>query len=131
MEKTTLHLPPEFAALASEHFRLLTSENLKKRRDTVELRLSGYSDVMHLIADLVKVSIMALDGAEGNARFNEPNANISGVLTVILDLLPYEEAELLDLIRYATMEPMAGGIEDWDFVLQSISLKAPPDLSCN
>lgn len=56
-------------------------------------------------SDIVKVSLLALKFETSCTRIPEPNANISGVLSIILDLLPYEEAELLDHIREAVLQP--------------------------
>ncbi|MBD3581743.1 hypothetical protein [Flavobacterium selenitireducens] len=131
MTTAGLTLAPEFLALAADHFRLLTSENLKKKQDTVELRLSGYSDVMFLIADIVKVSLLALNKGENSDYpfIPDPASNVSGVLSVILDLLPYEEANLLDKIRGAVPDHGGAQEEDWDFISQSIRLTAPASLS--
>ncbi|RZJ69865.1 hypothetical protein [Flavobacterium sp.] len=133
MKTETLRLSADMRDLALQHFRLLQSENPHKKRDTVELRLSGYRDVMHLIADIVKVSILALEnGGTGERAFiSDPTLNVSGVLSLILDLLPYEEADLLDKIRHASFEPNRGAERDWDFILRTISLTAPASLSEN
>lgn len=131
MKTENLILPPQLFDLAKDHFRLLKSENLKRKRDTVELRLSGYSDVMHLISDIVKVSILALGDGEnsGHMSIPDPASNVSGVLSVILDLIPYEEAELLDAMRYSVLEDnRVDSEEDWDFVLRTVTLTPPDDL---
>ncbi|WP_162128717.1 hypothetical protein [Flavobacterium phycosphaerae] len=53
----------------------MESQNVKKKRDTIQLNLSGYSDVMFLIADIVKVSILALEAGDhgGSAHIPEPS----------------------------------------------------------
>lgn len=78
----------ELPELAKEHFVLLQTESSKNHIDTVQLRLSGYSDVMHLMADIVKVCILAIGDGEthGNANIPSPESNISGVLGILLDL---------------------------------------------
>ena len=85
---------------------LLDRKNHKRKRDTIELNLSGYSDVMFLIADIVKVCILALHADDNSIPgIPEPATNISGVLGIILDLVPYEEIDLLDLIREEVLNP--------------------------
>ncbi|WP_412476766.1 hypothetical protein [Flavobacterium sp. TBRC 19031] len=90
--KTLTHLPQPLRELAAKHFALLESQNPKKGLDTLQLNLSGYSDVMFLMADIVKVCMLALEGETSSSRIPEPATNISGVLGIILDLIPYEEA---------------------------------------
>lgn len=103
--KTLTHLPQPLRELAAKHFALLESQNPKKGLDTLQLNLSGYSDVMFLMADIVKVCMLALEGETSSSRIPEPATNISGVLGIILDLIPYEEAELLDTIRQQLLNP--------------------------
>jgi len=123
MKTESLEIPQHLADIASDHFRLLKPANLKRKIDTVELRLSGYSDVMYLIADIVKVSILALDAAGDSHRsIPDPPSNIGGILSVILDLIPYEEAELLDKIRYSVLTSDKSESDDWDFLLRSATL---------
>lgn len=120
------HLPEPLRQLAEKHFVLLESQNIKKKRDTIQLNLSGYSDVMFLIADIVKVCILALEGDTSCNRIPEPTTNISGVLGIILDLVPYEEADLLDHIREAVLQPTDEPTEDRaDYILENLFLTQP------
>ena len=120
------HLPEPLRQLAEKHFVLLESQNIKKKRDTIQLNLSGYSDVMFLIADIVKVCILALEGDTSCNRIPEPTTNISGVLGIILDLVPYEEADLLDHIREAVLQPTDEPTEDRaDNILENLFLTLP------
>jgi len=123
----TLHLPDNLRQIAQEHFVLLEPENIAKKRDTVEIRLSGYSDVTHLIGDIVKVCILAMgDGSpQTTAHIPSPESNISVVLPIILDLLPYEESDLLDRIRHDVLNPETFEETDWDLILETISLTPP------
>lgn len=123
-------LPPDLRDLASKYLVLLQSHNVKKKRDTIQLNLSGYSDVMFLIADIVKVSILALEAGEhgGTAHIPEPSTNIAGVLGVILDLIPYEEADLLDYIRESVLQPEDPTLITEDFIVENIYLSPPSQL---
>lgn len=123
------HLPPELRQIAEKHFVLLESQNIKKKRDTIQLNLSGYSDVMFLIADIVKVCILALEGDTSCNRIPEPTTNISGVLGIILDLVPYEEADLLDHLREAVLQPTEEQTEEReDYLLENLFLTLPTSL---
>jgi hypothetical protein len=121
--KNTTHLPENLRELAAKAFVLLQSQNAKKKRDTIQLNLSGYADVMYLIADIVKVSILALEGETSCTRIPEPSVNISGVLGIILDLIPYEEADLLDTLREAVLSPQTSHEEQ--FIMENIFLTLP------
>lgn len=76
------YLPEPLREVATNHFRLLEAKNVNRKRDVLELSLSGYGDVMFLIADIVKVCLLALEGVqtENCSRVVEPTSNISGVL---------------------------------------------------
>jgi hypothetical protein len=125
--KENLILPEPLRKLAANHFVLLQSENHRNKSDTVGLHISGYSDVMYLVGDIVKVCLLALGDTENrsHASVPEPACNISGVLSLVLDLLPYEEAGLLDLLREASFEAGQPEDEDWGFELASITLSPP------
>ena len=123
-----LYLPEPLREIAANHFRLLEPKNIKKKRDALELTLSGYSDVMFLIADIVKTCLLALEGAETEncSRIPGPTSNIGGVLGIVLDLLPYEEMDLLDKIRDAVLEPKA--VPEEEFILENLFLTMPTSL---
>jgi hypothetical protein len=123
MERIT-YFPDNLRQLAEKHFVLLESQNPKKKRDTIQLNLSGYSDVMYLIADITKVCMLALEGETSSNRIPEPMVNISGVLGIVLDLIPYEEAELLDKMREAVLK---SGHEQ-EFIIENLYLTAPSQL---
>jgi hypothetical protein len=126
MNNQIKHLPTELRQIAEKHFVLLESQNIKKKRDTIQLNLSGYSDVMFLIADIVKVCILALEGDTSCNRIPEPTTNISGVLGIILDLVPYEEADLLDHLREAVLQPTEEQTEEReDYILENLFLTLP------
>lgn len=123
-----LYLPEPLREVATNHFRLLEAKNVNRKRDVLELSLSGYGDVMFLIADIVKVCLLALEGVqtENCSRVVEPTSNISGVLGIVLDLLPYEEMDFLDKIREAVLEP--GEAPEEEFILENIFLAMPTSL---
>jgi hypothetical protein len=125
MKNEIPYLTPELRELAEMYFIMLKSESRAKKRDTLQLNLSGYADVMYLIADITKVCMMALEYETSCTRIPEPMVNISGVLGIILDLIPYEEADLLDKIREAVLLPeMAEPVEE-DYILENLFLTLP------
>jgi hypothetical protein len=121
-------LSPALRELAEQHFVLLESVNVAKKRDVLQLNLSGYSDVLFLIADLVKVSLLALEADGNSSKIPEPTTNISGVLSIILDLLPYEEAGLLDKIREAVLQTEDAVEAEDDFMVENLFLTMPVGL---
>ncbi len=126
--KNINHLPPQLREIAQQHFVLLESQNAKKKRDTIQLNLSGYSDVMYLIADIVKVCMLALEGETSFTRIPEPATNICGVLGIILDLVPYEEADLLDKIREAVLNPADEQAQEHNYIVENYYLNLPSEL---
>jgi hypothetical protein len=128
MDTKNLFLNQHFRALLEEHSVLLSAEGNKGRK-TIKLRISGYNDAVHLISDIVKVSILALSAQDtyGNATIPEPNSNICNVLSIILDLLPYEETELLDILYSLQSETMSENELD-DFYIENIFLIPPTGL---
>lgn len=131
MKTQTTQLTPQLKQLTEKYCVLLESRNVSKKRDTIQLNLSGYSDVMFLIADIVKVSILALEGSESHSSTNipEPSVNITGVLGIILDLIPYEEADLLDLLRESVLDNSeTATIIDDDIYIENFFITPPSDL---
>jgi hypothetical protein len=120
-------LTPEFLDAIKGQFQLLNRMKTNNRKiDKVELHLSGYEDVMHLVSDIVKVCILALEGETSYLRIPEPTHNICGVLAIVLDLIPYEEAGLLDMIREQMLYPSEVETkEEQDFLIENYYLSPP------
>jgi hypothetical protein len=91
------------ALLTANSFRLLKPANKKNNSFILEVRVTGYNDTMHYIAHLIKVSIMALEGKDSfsSPYIPEPEVNISSMLELVLNMIPYEESELLDVLYQA------------------------------
>ena len=89
-----------FQNLSAKDFPLLAPANKSNTAFTLEVRLGGYNDAMHYIAHLVKVCILALEGQDvcGSPYIPQPEVNVSSVLELALNMIPYEESELLDKI---------------------------------
>ena len=125
MSNEPLPLTPQLRELAETYFVTLQPSPHAKDRDTLQLNLSGYSDVMYLIGDIVKTCLLALEGETSFRTIPEPMMNISGVLGIVLDLIPYEEADLLDKIRQAVLHPETAVQKEPDFLLENIILTVP------
>lgn len=116
--------------LNQNHFPLLTRQSGKKQIDTLKLYLHGYTDVMHLIANITKTCLLALEHETSRPQIPDPSTNVSGLLTLILDLIPYEEADLLDKLREAALEP--GSCETFFenvYCVENLFLTMPKQLS--
>ncbi|MFT3794663.1 hypothetical protein [Flavobacterium sp.] len=96
----------EQSDLLKPHFVLLEPLSVKNEHFKCELWLGGYQEMMHTVADLVKVCMLALETADsGNFKeIKDPNTNIAGVLSLVLNMIPYEEAELLDILHQSCLK---------------------------
>ncbi|MEH6658050.1 hypothetical protein [Leeuwenhoekiella marinoflava] len=86
--------------IGEEHLRKLVPHPHIKNNYKISFPVQNHLHLMFLIEDLIKVSVMALNGIErGRDRpLKEPQRSISEVLKHALDLLPLEEAEFIDKI---------------------------------
>ncbi|MDL5511210.1 hypothetical protein QSE00_05250 [Arenibacter sp. M-2] len=89
----------KISELAKEHFHTLKRYPSKKELYTVNLITDGYLETSFMISSLLKVCITALDAERTpNNVVQEPDQNIQEVLGYVLNMIPYEEMELLDKI---------------------------------
>ncbi|MNR39664.1 hypothetical protein D3C85_1578900 [compost metagenome] len=67
----------------------------------MELKVSGYNEVNSMLADILKVSILALehDPPYVSRTIQNPEINVMGLLEIAVQLLPHGEMELLDEIH--------------------------------
>ena len=90
----------ELRELTGNCFKTLRPDKHKKGSYTIELNVDGYLDLLFTIANLIKVSILALDSDETcSSEVQNPPINITNMLEIALQLLPYDEAEFLDQSR--------------------------------
>lgn len=86
--------------LTQEHFYILKPHPHRKDVFHINLLTNGYLDTSFMIANLVKVCIMALEADYGpDHLIKEPKKDISEVLGFVLQMIPFEEMELLDKIN--------------------------------
>ncbi|MFT3794662.1 hypothetical protein [Flavobacterium sp.] len=80
-------------------FSQLTAEGDNNERLTAKITVAGYSGLMFLILDILKVSLLALESdlpKSSNAR--DPNTDIASLIDLAIQLLPLQELELLDIL---------------------------------
>lgn len=95
----------DLKAVAKESFVVLKPNRHSKGKCTVALEINSYIELHWLMMDLIKVSIMALDAEqESMTKVKSPCGAIRGVLEILLQLVPLEEAELLDMVRAVLLD---------------------------
>jgi hypothetical protein len=100
METNETEEQKELQELARNGFKTLRPAIYKKEMYNVEIEVEGYLDLLFTVANLIKVSIMALDTDEPFSNLiPNPPTNIRNMLEIALQLLPFEEAEFLDKSR--------------------------------
>ncbi|UJH89676.1 hypothetical protein LZ575_11345 [Antarcticibacterium sp. 1MA-6-2] len=86
--------------LAPNLFRTLREDEERERSYRAQIEFTSYVELISTISDLLKLCITeACYDAEGASPYIKRPLNIQGVLELILQLLPVDEAELLDEIR--------------------------------
>ncbi|CAH8294184.1 HEPN domain-containing protein [Mariniflexile fucanivorans] len=87
-------------SLSKKDFSSLTPYSFKKGHYTIGLVTEGYLETSFMISNLLKVCIIAMEADHCSTRsIPEPEHNIREVLGYVLDMLPHNEMELLDVIR--------------------------------
>lgn len=105
METKQIKTLDDLKAVAKESFVLLRPNRNSKEKFTVSLETNSYIELHWLMMDLIKVSIMALDAEqESMTKVKSPCGPIRGVLEILLQLVPLEEAELLDTIHELVLD---------------------------
>lgn len=105
METKQIKTLEDLKAVAKESFVVLKPNRHGKEKFTVSLEMNSHIELHWLMMDLIKVSIMALDAEqESMTKVKSPCGAIRGVLEILLQLVPLEEAELLDRIHELLLE---------------------------
>lgn len=92
--------------MTKTHFKMLQQEGDKKKYLTTKITVSGYCDLMFIVTDLIKASLLALESEEPftSREIRNPASNVCGLLDLALQLIPYEEIELLDALHKMELE---------------------------
>ncbi len=92
--------------LSEKDFSSLKPYPFKKDFYTIDIVTEGYMDLSFMISNLLKVCILAMEVEYFPTRsIPEPEHNIKEVLGYVLDMIPHNEMELLDVIRDLALEP--------------------------
>lgn len=107
----------------ADYFRLLEKTGARKESFNLPVHVRGYNDTMHYLASMIKVCMMALEGQEVTASLYipQPEVNIAAVLELILNMIPYEESELLDVLHAQALDP-----RDYEMELLEMNLWLKP-----
>lgn len=90
----------EIKKLSQKHFHTLKPNPSREDIFCIPLSTDGYLETSFMMANLIKVCIMALEADYAPNRIvQEPEYNVKEVLGYILYMMPYEEMEFLDKMR--------------------------------
>ncbi|WP_445735307.1 HEPN domain-containing protein [Mariniflexile sp.] len=93
-------------SLSKKDFSFLTPYPFKKGHYTIGIVTEGYLETSFMISNMLKVCIIAMEADYCSTRsIPEPEHNIREVLRYVLDMIPHEEMELLDVIRDLVLKP--------------------------
>ncbi|KUO68772.1 MAG: hypothetical protein APF83_11555 [Lutibacter sp. BRH_c52] len=92
-------------SLSEKDFSALKPYPFKKGLYTTGIVTEGYLDISFMISNLLKVCIIAMEAEYCSTHsIPEPEHNIREVLGYVLDMIPHNEMELLDTLRYLALE---------------------------
>jgi len=82
-------------------FSQLTPEGDNNERLVARVEVTGYSGLVFLVMDLLKVSLLALeaDPPYPSHDIRNPQSNVASIIELAIQLLPLEELELLDILH--------------------------------
>jgi hypothetical protein len=96
-------LKTDFVQLVNKfkYFTKLKPDPKNEELFVMELKVSGYNEVNSMLADILKVSILALenDPPYVSRTIQNPEINVMGLLEIAVQLLPHGEIELLDEVH--------------------------------
>ena len=92
-------------SLSEKDFSALKPYPFKKGLYTTGIVTEGYLDISFMISNLLKVCIIAMEAEYCSTHsIPEPEHNIREVLGYVLNMIPHNEMELLDTLRYLALE---------------------------
>jgi len=105
METKEIKTLDDLKAVAKQSFVVLKPNRNSKGKFNISLEMDSYIELHCFMLDLIKVSIMALDAEqESMTKVKSPCSAIRGVLEILLQLVPLEEAELLDTVHELVLD---------------------------
>jgi hypothetical protein len=109
MELSAIKTLTDLKELTDEHFTSLSPDKYKKEVYNASFGVAGYKDLIFVVSDLIKLCIKAVEAEESHdpGLIVSPLVNISNILEIAIQLLPIDEAELLDQLRALMEKPQA------------------------
>lgn len=109
MEAKDLEQLEILRGLSKSHFKMLHQEGTKRKVFKTSITVGGYTDLMYIVTDLIKASLLALEAKEpfASREIRNPASNVCGLLDLALQLIPHEEIEVLDVLHGMGLEEVA------------------------
>jgi hypothetical protein len=98
METSKIKTLEDLKKFTAWHFKRLQPAKTKKDIQILEINVSGYTDMLSLATNLIKMSILAIDANELpiTSSVVNPFIDVASVLELALQLIPNGEVEVLD-----------------------------------
>jgi hypothetical protein len=113
METNKIKTLEDFKHFASYHFKMLKPAEIYAGR-ILEIKVSGYSDMMALSANLIKMCAYTVqtEGPYVSELVKDPHIDIASVLELALQLFPHAELEVLDEIHQLLIDDAANNFKE-------------------
>lgn len=107
MEPNKIQTLAEFKKHAAWHFSMLKPDPKLQAVYSLEIKVTGYSDMLALASNLVKMCVLTVQTEEPHMSdlIKHPFIDIGSVLELVLQLIPHGESELLDVISQMVNTP--------------------------
>jgi len=105
--KTNLEKLQNMLQLVRNNFKTLQPSPKQNEGYIVSIGVANYSDSLFIAADIIKLCILAIRAEESDISASnavDSNINLSGILEIVLQLLPFEEMEILDELQLMLRE---------------------------
>lgn len=101
MKKSKIETLEGILNMASTNFKVLKPDPHKKGAYVIPVRVANYSDVLFVVADILKMCMLTLEEDKPTDSSTQPryDINVSSMLNIALQFLPFEEAEVLDELQ--------------------------------
>ncbi|MFV8342269.1 hypothetical protein [Flavobacterium sp. XS2P39] len=114
METSKIKTLEEFKHFASYHFKELKPVENIDAAHILEIRVSGYSDMIRLACNLVKMCayVTQSDGPYITDLVKDRHIDVCSVLELALQLIPHEEIEVLDEIHQLLLDDVSSSMKE-------------------
>jgi len=91
--KTNINKLESLLQLAETNFKMLCRDNTHNTGYIAAIKVANYSDSLFIASDLIKLCMIAMNADENHL------INLTNVLEIVLQFLPFEEMEVLDELQ--------------------------------